>query len=844
MKLFLFLLYALGFSYALFGIIDSLQKKQRALESLFWAAAAALVNTTLLATAMAMLGIYRFWLLLAVQYGEVLVIALIAARKKVLYVPKAFFLRLKSYHFRVLPAIILAVAFALYALFPANFMMSGRDQGIYIIHGIHISESGKYAYDSDEFLNENYHDHWRVIQLGFPAFHANYQRTQTVPEYTEYLFGEAFEDADYGDMTLQFMPAFPALLAVGYDIGGLSVLFRVNAVLAVFSLLALYYFARRFFGKKTACIALLFLALCPAQIWTARITLTEILAQFLFFTASYLFAAGWEEERKTASLLGGILLGFSALARIDTYIYGLGLLFVAAYLAIWNRRKFSYLLPGVYAYSALAVFSCLWGLIYVRGYLVDLFHSGSLKMISLATVALWIIVAFCAVFGYFLNRKTKRKDWMSAIFAHRWGAICIAGAFILACLYLYFVRPLPLMQVEGTFSNQSETMKQLQRIFYSRSLIEFSWYTSVTAVLFSIFGLYRFLRNKRGKVSRLLVFFALSISNLMVYLYNPSIYPDHIWVSRRWLGVCMPFVFLLAAYGIAQIKIPKIKRAGNLIARGISLLIITVFLIYQSLPFLFVKILGGVANQYESLVGDLQEDELYLTPRNEYAAYLRFTYHKNVYLFNSKKVTIPAIQNFIEEYGCLNYVGDSPYAFVDTFAFDVELVASHEISGAYLPTLIGSYPRGCEQITFPANIYRITASDDLKTAHLPLFMFPSLGKSAQSSNEVLISDGSGNALLYGPYIALDAGEYTAEITFRLPEGAEGKVAHIDYAVGQTPSSPVKLYASNFSLGDTYTLRMPVSLKEDVSDFELRVFPMPGVALEVTEISLHKTGPQS
>lgn len=845
MKLLLFLLYALGFSYALFGIIDSLQKKQRALESLFWAAAAALVNTTLLATAMAMLGIYRFWLLLAVQYGEVLVIALIAARKKVLYAPKAFFLRLKSYHFRVLPAIILAVAFALYALFPANFMMSGRDQGIYIIHGIHISESGKYAYDEqDEFLNENYQQHWRVIQLGYPAFYSDYSKTTFVPEYTEYLFGEAFSEPEYGDITPQFMPAFPALLAVGYDIGGLSVLFRVNSVVAIFSLLALYYFARRFFGKKTACIALLFLALCPAQIWTARITLTEILAQFLFFSASYLFAAGWEEERKSLSLLGGALLGVSLLARIDTYIYGLGLFFVAAYLAIWNRRKFSYLLPGIYAYTVFAVFSGFWALLRVRPYFVDLYRTGSLKLILFANIVLLAIVVFCAVFGYFLNRKTKRKDWMSAVFAHRWGAICIAGAFTLACLYLYFVRPLPLMQVEGTFSNQSETMKQLQRIFYSRSLIEFSWYTSVTAVLFSIFGLYRFLRNKRGKVSRLLVFFALSISNLMVYLYNPSIYPDHIWVSRRWLGVCMPFVFLLAAYGIAQIKIPKIKRAGNLIARGISLLIITVFLIYQSLPFLFVKILGGAANQYESLVGDLQEDELYLTPRNEYAAYLRFTYHKNVYLFNSKKVTIPAIQNFIEEYGCLNYIGDSPYAFVDAFAFDVELVASHEISGAYLPTLIGSYPRGCEQITFPANIYRITISDDLKASHLSLSMFSSLGKSAESSDEVLISDGSGNALLYGPYIALDAGEYTAEITFRLPEGAEGKVAHIDYAVGQTPSSPVKLYASNFSLGDTYTLRMPVSLKEDVSDFELRVFPMPGVALEVTEISLHKTGPQS
>ena len=741
MNLLLFLLYALGFSYALFGIIDSLQKKQRALESLFWAAAAALVNTTLLATAMAMLGIYRFWLLLAIQYGEVLIAAFIAARKKVLYAPRAFFLRLKSYHFRVLPAVILAVAFALYALFPSNFMMSGRDQGIYIIHGIHISESGKYAYDSDEFLNENYHEHRLVIQLGYPAFYSDYSRAAYVPEYTEYLFGEAFSAPEYGDITPQFMPAFPALLAVGYDIGGLSVLFRANSIVAVFSLLALYYFAQRFFGKKTACIALLFLALCPAQIWTARITLTEILAQFFFFTASYLFAAGWGQERRGASLLGGALLGVSLLARIDTYIYGLGLFFVAAYLAIWDRRKFSYLLPGVYAYTAFAVFSGFWALLCVRPYFVDLYRTGSLKLILFANAALLAIVVLCAILGRFLNRKKACKDWMSALFASRGGAVCIAGAFILACLYLYFIRPLPLMQVEGSFSNQSETMKQLQRIFYSRSLIEFGWYTSVTAILFSIFGLYRLLRNQRQSVSRLMVFFALSISNLMVYLYNPAIYPDHIWVSRRWLSVCMPLIFLLGAYGIAQIKLPKIKQMGNRIVRLACVLVVSVFLIYQSTPFLFVKILGGVANQYECLSSDLEDKNIYLTPHSEYAAYLRFFYHKNVYLFNSKKVTTLSIKEFIEKYGCLNYIGESPYAFIDAFEFDVELAASHEISGPYLPTLIGSYPRECNQITFPANIYRVSSSDNPETSHLSLSMFSSLGKSTESSDNVLISDG-------------------------------------------------------------------------------------------------------
>ena len=257
-----------------------------------------------------------------------------------------------------------------------------------------------------------------------------------------------------------------------------------------------------------------------------------------------------------------------------------------------------------------------------------LYNSGSLKLILLANLGLLVVVLLCSLIGALLNRKHVRKDWMSSLFASRTGAICITSAFIAALLYLYFIRPLPIMQVEGSYSTGSETMKQLQRIFNSRSLIEFGWYTSVTAIFLSIYGLFRYLRNHSEDVSTLLVFFALSISNLMVYLYDPAIYPDHVWVSRRWISVCIPLVFLLAAYGISQIKLPRVKDWGNYALRGVSILVITGFLVYQSTPFLFQKILGGVANQYEAIAEDLDDNSVYVTSQPEYAANLRYIYDK------------------------------------------------------------------------------------------------------------------------------------------------------------------------------------------------------------------------
>ena len=124
-----------------------------------------------------------------------------------------------------------------------------------------------------------------IISLGYPGLYSNLDSFLNDPEYLSYPLGEFFENPEPGEINAQFMPGLSALLAVGYDIGGLPVMLRVNALVAVFCLLALYYFTRRFFGENAALFALLFLAICPAQIWAARITLTEILAQFLFFLA-------------------------------------------------------------------------------------------------------------------------------------------------------------------------------------------------------------------------------------------------------------------------------------------------------------------------------------------------------------------------------------------------------------------------------------------------------------------------------------------------------------------------------------------------------------------------------
>ena len=272
----------------------------------------------------------------------------------------------------------------------------------------------------------------------------------------------------------------------------------------------------------------MFLAICPAQIWAARITLTEILAQFLFFLACYCFAAGWERGQKSRSLLGGFFLGISLMVRIDAYIYGLGLLFLTAYCAIFNRKALQYLRPGAALYALLGAFAMIWGLLFSRSYFTSHLESGSLKLIALANVLLLVLTGFLDILGALLAKKRPQKDWLCLMFASKKGALFTSLAFLAGFALLYFLRPI-LPHGEKASS-----------IFASRSMIEFCWYISIPAVLLAIYGLYRFLREHGEKVAILFVFFAIGISNLLVYLLWPSITPDHIWASRRWITVCIP----------------------------------------------------------------------------------------------------------------------------------------------------------------------------------------------------------------------------------------------------------------------------------------------------------------
>lgn len=131
-------------------------------------------------------------------------------------------------------------------------MSGGRDPGLYLINAIHIAETGSFQYASDPYMVQHYAALSGVARLDYPALYSAYEYGLT---------------NDVGQVVPQFLPVLPAMLAVGYDLGGIGAAVRVNGVTGLLCLAAAYALVKPLYGGKAATLFTAFLLVNPAQLW-------------------------------------------------------------------------------------------------------------------------------------------------------------------------------------------------------------------------------------------------------------------------------------------------------------------------------------------------------------------------------------------------------------------------------------------------------------------------------------------------------------------------------------------------------------------------------------------------
>lgn len=462
-------------------------------------------------------------------------------------------------------AVVLCVAYMLFAgATPSQNVLLSRDPGSYLDTGRWLARDGSLEVDAEGRAFDG------VDGLQFSSA-AVYQTTP-------------------GDVEFQFNHLSSVLLAAAFDIGGYRLMFRVPAIASACALLVIYIVTARATKRPfTSLLAPGLFALSMPLLYVSRNTYSEPAALLLLWGAVMVLSRLHVRPRAVDGIVGGAVLGAMICARVDALLFAAVMLCLAALsLAASHGRpqRVERLRAWGAAVLALAAVSTI-GIIDLvartGNYAQDLTPQLTLlrqalaasAVLSVIGVALWWSVPPLAAW-------CNRRRALAANLA--------AGGVIIGFLIGWLVRPI----VQTVYSDQVfEAVTNIQkreglpingsRIYSEESLIWMSWYLGIPALGAAIIGLgistWRAIRSRTTPEA--LAVLALGGAAGVLYLWNPSITPDQLWATRRFVPAVLPALAIMATITVGLIIawFHSLDRLSVPLRRGASAVLVLVFVI-------------------------------------------------------------------------------------------------------------------------------------------------------------------------------------------------------------------------------------------------------------------------
>jgi len=350
----------------------------------------------------------------------------------------------------------------------------------------------------------------------------------------------------------------PALLAEAHSLGGDRMMFLAVPIMSGLALLAFYLLASRVLRSSAGALAAAAcLALVMPQVSFSRDTTSEIPMQVLVFAAVWLLCVSETWDFPRVALCAGLLLGLVQPLHIDGLAYLLGLPLVGA--AVWldrrhrkrRVRRAAFVWMGIGALAGLSL-----GILDVtlrgHGYL----SSVRGQVVALAVAGALVLAAGVGVL------LAHRADLRIDIARVREPLARAAGVGVLVVGFAaWFLRPL--VQVSrgkdnGTViyvQNLGSLPVDAARRYAERSVQWIAWYLGPLSLTLAIFAaavvVYLLVRGSLRLPPKIVLF--MLAPPALLYLWRPSITPDHIWAMRRFLPAVFPGVILLVFGAIVAI---------------------------------------------------------------------------------------------------------------------------------------------------------------------------------------------------------------------------------------------------------------------------------------------------
>jgi hypothetical protein len=411
----------------------------------------------------------------------------------------------------VVPVVLVAGCVWLYGP-PAEYVMGGKDPGTYMNEGIQIAQCGALV-TLDPIVSTI---PAALRDLFVPPHH--------VPSYYGLRFMGFFVlDPEAGTVVGQFPHFYPASLALGYGVGGLTGARYVTFAWAMLGLIAVYLTGARLLGRPAAAVGAALLALNVVEVWYARYPNAEVVAQALLFAAMLAWSRAQVDGIAWFGPVAASLVGMLLFVRVDMIIALGGFVAAAALgraaglrpvvgffpvLVLWLAGAALYLFGVMQPYMALPV-------VFIA----------NLQAWQIAALALGALVALGLLAGAARLAVTRRVlPWLSYV---------VIAAALAAMIYAYFFR-----QAGGRISELD-----------AMAFRSFGLYLTPLGLIAAIAGYVMAVRRFLTRDPILVVTASLYGA---FFFYKLRIVQEHYWLARRFLPVILPAALLLAGYALAR----------------------------------------------------------------------------------------------------------------------------------------------------------------------------------------------------------------------------------------------------------------------------------------------------
>ena len=643
-------------------------------ERLFWAIILSLATSLAMVMALAFVHRYSFQRLLV---ADLLIAAGLAAIARL-------DLRLGPAAARPGPGVLLAIALiglGCWRFFPpSEYVIGGKDPGVYVAEGIQIAQRGTLAYRDPVVAS--------VPPFARDLFFPSHQRTDY---YSIRFMGFFISSPDTGTVVGQFPHLFPASIAIGYGVRGLSGAREAVSVWAVLGLLAVYFLARRAVGTPAAFAAAALLSLHVIEAWFARYPNAEVVMQTLVFAGLLASVRAHADEDPFFAPVAGLMLGLLLFLRFDAVlaIAGVG---AGLVLIVLRGGRVPASLAATVGAATLAAIPYYLGPL--RAYI-------DRPIVYLSGLQTWHAVALAAAIGGTVVALAAARRWAAHIKRIvEFAPGVLSAAVVLGVIYGLFLR----RQAGKLAIHDAESLRTFTTL-----------YATLPAVIAAVIGYVIAARQIFWRAPE--VFTTVAVFSFFLF-YKIRIVPEHFWMARRFLAVILPGVLIFACAAAGW----GLQRSGA--RRWLSTAIGVVFValigshyVRAARPVAEHIEYAGIIPQLEQLAGQVADGELLIVESRDagsdahvMALPLAYIYARNVLVLASPRPDRDAFAAFLEwarsRYSRVLFLGGGGTELLSS-RWSARSVASQRFQVPEYEVSTTGLPRGVRMKEFDFGVYEL-----------------------------------------------------------------------------------------------------------------------------------------